>query len=269
MDRSARVMSSILDRIMEGKRAEAAALRPRAAELRRAAEAASPPRDFAAALRAGPCAGVIAEFKRRSPSAGWIGEGADPGDVARAYEGAGAAAMSVLTDGRWFGGSLDDLVRARDAVDLPLLRKDFVVEEAQLWEARAAGADAALLIVRVLEPARLRDLLAACGAVGLAALVEVHGAGELDVALSAGATVIGVNNRDLSTFETDLSRTLELAPSVPADAVLVAESGIRTAADVARLVEGGTDAVLVGESLMRGGAASELASVPRRARAGR
>jgi indole-3-glycerol phosphate synthase len=277
VNRNARVTGSILDRIAEGKRAEVAALDPRRLELRRLAEAMAPARPFEAALRGlGVGAGeraastvtLIAEIKRRSPSAGPIRPDLTIADVARAYAGAGAAALSVLTDGEWFGGSLADLEAARAAVELPVLRKDFVLEEVQIWEARAAGADAVLLIVRLLDDARLAALHALANELGLGVLVEVHDAGELARALAAGAMVVGVNNRDLATFRTDLRVVLGLAPSVPADRVLVAESGIGTAADVDRLAQAGVDAILVGESLMRapdaGAAAAALVGRPRR-----
>jgi len=258
---------SILDRIIETKRAEVERLRERGSALRAAAEAAEAPRPFAAALRREGEVALIAEIKRRSPSAGWIRPELSVEEVARLYEGAGAAAVSVLTDGEYFGGSLDDLRAARSAVDLPLLRKDFVIDALQVWEARAAGADAVLLIARVLDDPLLRDLLDLASGLGMGVLVEVHTAVELERAIAAGAEVIGVNARDLATFVTDLGTVLELAPSVPGDRVLVAESGIRTPADVDLLGEAGVAAVLVGESLMRapdvGAAAASLVGRPR------
>lgn len=263
----------MLARIVASKREEVAALAPRRAALRAAAEAAPAPRPFDAALRAGPCVGLIAEIKRRSPSAGPIRPDLAVADVARSYAAAGAAALSVLTDREYFGGSLEDLAAARAAVALPILRKDFVVDEAQVWEARAAGADAVLLIVRILDDAQLRGLHALARGLGLGVLVEVHDAAELERALAAGATVVGVNNRDLDTFRTDLAVTLALAGSVPAVGVLVAESGIGGPEAVDRLAAAGVDAVLVGESLMRAGdieaAARALASRPRGAPRGR
>jgi indole-3-glycerol phosphate synthase len=171
--------------------------------------------------------------------------------VAADYAAGGAAALSVLTDREYFDGSLAALQAVRAAVELPLLRKDFTLDPLQLWEARAAGADAVLLIVRILDDARLRELLGLAADLRLDSLVEVHDASELDRALQAGASLVGVNNRDLRTFRTDLDLTLRLAPRVPAAVTLVAESGIRTAEDVARLGAAGVDAVLVGESLMR------------------
>ncbi len=266
-------MTTILDRIIASKRREVEALAPRAAELRAAAEAAPPARGFGRALVAGSSVALIAEFKRRSPSAGWIRRDAEPARVSRGYAAAGASAISVLTDAEHFGGSLEDLRRVRKAVSVPVLRKDFVVDESQVWEARVAGADAVLLIVRILEGERLRRLLSVVEGVGLDALVEVHGAVELRAALEAGAKMVGINNRDLGTFETDLSVSLGLAASVPSEVVLVAESGIRSCEDVERLGRAGVDAVLVGEALMRSGGegagAALLAGRPRARRAGR
>lgn len=227
-----------------------------------------PARGFAAALRRPGEVALLAEIKRRSPSAGPIREDVEPGQVARWYRAGGAAAVSVLTDELYFGGSLDALRAARAAVDLPILRKDFVVDPVQIWEARAAGADAVLLIVRALTPGDLRMLLAEAEAAGLDVLVEVHDRAELAVALGAGATLVGVNNRDLRTFTTDLGITHSLAPEVPPGVTLVAESGIRTASDIRSLGEAGVDAVLVGESLMRRTdverAAAELVGQPKR-----
>jgi indole-3-glycerol phosphate synthase len=205
MNRSARAAHpSVLDRVVRTKRAEIAALAPRRQELRRAAEAASPARPFAAALALRGQVAVIAEYKRRSPSAGAIGAG-QPAEVAARYEAGGASALSVLTDAEYFGGSLADLKAARGAVAMPVLRKDFVLDDVQVWEARAAGADAILLIVRILEDGALRGLLELSRELGLAALVEAHDAAEVDRAIEWGATLIGVNNRDLSKFRTDLS----------------------------------------------------------------
>ncbi len=258
----------ILQRIVEAKRLEVEALRPRARALRDAAEAAPPPRPFADALRRGGEVALIAEIKRRSPSAGWIRPDAVVREVASAYEAAGAAALSVLTDGEFFGGSLEDLREARAAVELPVLRKDFVLDPVQVWEARAAGADAVLLIVRILEDEELADLHGLAAELGLGVLVEAHTEAEVDRALAAGAEVIGVNNRDLATFHTDLSVVLGLVGRLPSGCTLVAESGIRTPEDVDRLGAAGIHAILVGESLMRapdiGAAAATLARRPRR-----
>ncbi len=270
MDRNARVSGSILERIVETKRRELSALLPRRSELRAAAESAAPARGFEAALSAGAGVALIAEIKRRSPSAGPIRADLTVAEVARAYEGAGAAALSVLTDAEYFGGELADLPAARAAVALPVLRKDFTIDELQIWEARAAGADAVLLIVRILDDAQLRDFRALAGTLGLGVLVEVHDAAELERALAAGSTIVGVNNRDLASFRTDLGVALDLAPRVPAGRVLVAESGIRAAADVDRLAGAGVDAILVGESLMRAGdVAAATAALVGRPRHGR
>lgn len=263
-------MAGILDEIVRTKHAEVAALMPHAAALRELAEAAPAPRGFAAALRREGEVRLLAEVKRRSPSAGEIRPGADAAEVALAYQSAGAAALSVLTDERYFGGSLDALRQVRRAVELPLLRKDFVVDALQIWEARGAGADAVLLIVRILEDAELRDLLALAGELGLDALVEAHDAAEVERALSAGATLLGVNNRDLQTFHTDLGLSLTLAPGIDESVTFVAESGIRGPEDVLRLGEAGAHAILVGESLMRqpdvAAAAALLVGHPRRVR---
>ena len=210
-----------------------------------------PPRGFAAALRRAGEVRLLAEVKRRSPSAGDIRPGADPAQIARDYHAAGAAALSVLTDRDYFGGDLDALRAVRHAVPLPVLRKDFVIHAVQVWEARAAGADAVLLIARILEQPLLEDLRALAADLGMDALVEAHTAPELHRALAAGATLAGVNNRDLDTFTTDLERSVRLAGEVPPEVTYVAESGIRTADDVDRQGAAGVDAVLVGESLMR------------------
>jgi indole-3-glycerol phosphate synthase len=247
-------MAHVLQQIVEEKSRELAhgkRTRPQA-ELERACRAAAPARDFAAALRPPP-GGVrlIAEVKRRSPSRGVLASAFDPVALARVYVAHGAAAISVLTDEKFFQGRLEHLTAARAEVPVPVLRKDFVLDEYQLWEARAAGADAALLIVSILDPAALRDLVGAAKAVGLAALVEVHTRPELEQALEAGAALIGVNNRDLRTFETRIDTTLELLPLIPPGPVVVSESGFFTAADVRRVVAAGAHAVLVGEALMR------------------
>ena len=242
---------TVLDRILETKQTEVRELRPRLAELRARALDLPPVRNFAAALSAGSEVRVLAEIKRRSPSAGPIRPDALAGEVAEGYREGGAAALSVLTDREYFGGSLDALREVRAAVDLPLLRKDFVIDPVQIWEARAAGADAVLLIVRALEPAVLGDLQGLAEEAGLHTLIEIHDEAELRLATGVGGVVIGVNNRDLATFQTDLDLSVRLAPLVPPEVTLVAESGIRTAADVQRLGAAGVDAVLVGESLMR------------------
>jgi indole-3-glycerol phosphate synthase len=207
-------------------------------------------RGFARALAA-PGISLIAEHKRRSPSAGAIRDGAAIEEVVTAYERGGARALSVLTDGPSFGGSLDDLRAARAATTLPVLRKDFIVDEYQLHESFAAGADAILLIVAALDRSRLADLHAGARELGLDALVEVHDERELEVAAAIGASVIGINNRDLTTLAVDVERTYQLLPGVPAGATVVAESGLREREQLDRLAAAGVDAVLMGERLMR------------------
>jgi indole-3-glycerol phosphate synthase len=194
---------------------------------------------------------LIAEVKKASPSRGVLSSGLDPVALATTYATHGAHAISVLTDEKYFRGSLDDLRRVRAAVDAPLLRKDFTIDDYQLWESRAAGADAVLLIVSILEPARLAELLAAAKGLGLAALVECHTAAELDQALAVGSRIVGINNRDLATFETHITTTLELLPLIPPGPIVVSESGFFTAAEVRRVVSAGAHAILVGESLVR------------------
>lgn len=246
---------TILDKILAVKRDEVAAARAARtfADVDAAARSAAPARPFAAALRrpAGAPMRVLAEIKRASPSAGPIRPGADPAEIAAEYAGAGAAAISVLTDRQFFDGDLAFLARCRGRVGVPLLRKDFVVDAYQIAEARAAGADAVLLIVAALPEAQLAELLAAATSYGLDALVEVHDLREADVAVRVGATLIGVNHRDLRTFTMDMTLTAQIAPRVPADAILVGESGIRSAADVKKLGDAGAHAILVGEHLMR------------------
>ena len=203
---------------------------------------------FRGALRR-PTVAVIAELKRRSPSAGSILEDLDPGDRASLYSAHGAAAISVLTDGPFFGGSMHDLRAAAGRCPLPLLRKDFILDVVQILEARAAGASAVLLIVRVLERARLETLLRYSADLGLDALVEVHTRSELAAALDAGASVIGVNSRDLDTFRIDTAAAWDLIGEVPPDRIAVAESGMAGPGEVRRAAEAGADAVLVGTAL--------------------
>lgn len=243
---------SVLDAIL-------ARTRERVAEAKRrlsldavcaAARAAPGTRSFASALARPGAVNVVAEHKRRSPSRGAIREDLDPADVARSYEDAGAVALSVLTDEAFFGGSLEHLVAARAATALPVLRKDFVIDPWQVWEARAAGADAVLLIVAGLSDPQLVDLIVVAREAGMDALVEAHDRVELERALAAGARVVGVNNRDLKTLAVSLETALALAPAIPDDVVALAESGIRTGEDVRRLQEAGYDGFLVGEHLM-------------------
>lgn len=246
---------SILDTILATKRDEVAAAKREVspAELDARAAAAGPVRGLHAALARPPGAPVrvLAEIKRASPSAGAIRAGADPAQIGAQYAEAGAAAISVLTDKQYFDGDLAFLARVRAAVAVPLLRKDFVIDVYQVAEARAAGADGVLLIVAALSPAQLGELLAAARSYGLDALVEVHTPREAEVALAAGTTLLGVNHRDLKTFHIDMSLTSVVAPMLPPDVVLVAESGIKAAADVTLLGAVGAHAVLVGEQLMR------------------
>lgn len=260
----------ILSRIVVTKRSEIELLRPQAAELRARAADAPPTRGLAAALRHPERVRLLAEIKRRSPSAGPIRPGSSPEESARDYQAGGAAALSVLTDREYFDGSLAALEAVRTAVDLTLLRKDFTLDPLQIFEARAAGADAILLIVRILSDTELAELLGLAADLGMDSLVEVHDAEELDRALAAGATLVGINNRDLRTFTTDLDLTLRLLDRVPPEVTLVGESGIRTAEDVRRLGAAGVDAVLVGESLMRQpdlvAAARALANEPKQER---
>jgi indole-3-glycerol phosphate synthase len=242
---------SILDQILAVKLEEIERLRPRGAELRELATGQAPARPFAAALGAGNNVALIAEFKRRSPSAGWIRENALVAEMSQAYNDSGARAISVLTDQQFFGGSVHDLQTARAKTSVPILRKDFLINELQLFEARAAGADAVLLIVGALGDSALRDLLACARAIGLGVLVEAHDEAEVQRAIDAGSDVIGINNRNLSTFDVDHDLARRISSAVPDGIILVAESGIRSAADVARFGEAGIHAVLVGEALMR------------------
>lgn len=255
-----------LNEIVTSKQQEVERIRGGRERLRERAEAAEPARDFAAALGGGDEVAVIAEFKRKSPSMGTLNGSADPAEFAGGYERAGAAAISVLTDGPYFGGSLDDLASVRAAARLPVLRKDFVIDPVQLVEARAAGADAVLLITRVLEAGMLSELLQVARELGLGALVEVHREPELERAVEAGADIIGVNARDLNSFAVDLNMSEELLGKVPTGVLAVAESGIRGRADVTRMAAAGADAVLVGGWLMRHepDAVAELSGVPRR-----
>lgn len=246
-----------------------AAARTELARWEEHAARAGPPPDFARALRR-PYVAVIAEVKRRSPSAGAIQPDADAVALASAYAAAGAAAVSVLTEPTFFGGSLDDLERVARAVPLPTLRKDFIIDPVQLYEARAAGAAAVLLIVRALERERLFELAAAAHAIGLATLVEVHSAEELAAAIEARPTAIGVNARDLATLAMESDLHAALVPRVPADLVAVAESGLASRADVVRAGWLGADAVLVGTAVGRsadpGAALAALVDVPREPR---
>ncbi|HEV3004010.1 MAG TPA: indole-3-glycerol phosphate synthase TrpC [Pirellulales bacterium] len=245
-------MPTILDEILAHKRREVAAAkaaRPESA-LEKELASAPPPRDFFAALAAPGPIKLIAEVKKASPSKGVIRTDFDPLSIARTYEAHGATCLSVLTDERYFQGRLDDLSRVRAALSLPVLRKDFMLERYQLLEARAAGADAVLLIAECLDDCRLRALHTQAIELGLTPLVELHEPENLPRVLEAGATLIGVNNRDLRTFATDLEHTLRLREQIPRECMIVAESGIRSRADVERLEAAEVDAFLVGETFM-------------------
>jgi indole-3-glycerol phosphate synthase len=247
-------MATYLDGIVAWHRARAAADERDLGALRAKAELAEPPRPFAGHLvaerRPGSRPALIAEIKRRSPSKGDLAPDLDPVAVARDYEAGGAACLSVLTDGPHFGGSPADLIAARAATSLPALRKDFTVSVADVYDARIMGADAVLVIVAALTDAELTEFVQCATALSLAAVVEVHDAQEARRALAAGATMIGVNQRDLRTFEVDRDRAIRVAEHLPAGTITVAESGIRDGADVARLSDAGYDAVLVGETLV-------------------
>ena len=243
---------TILERIVEEKRTEIAEAKRRVSEqdLEQKLRSAPRVRDFAGALRARRPA-VIAEIKKASPSRGVLREHFDPAAIARSYEKAGAACLSVLTDRQFFRGSSDDLVAARAACALPVLRKDFIIDPYQVTEARAMGADCILLIAACLPRAQMVQLEAAATAHGMAVLVEVHDAAELDKALELKTPLIGVNNRDLRTFVTRLDTTLDLLPQVPPGRLLITESGILSIADVKRMRSAGVEAFLVGEAFMR------------------
>jgi len=248
---------NILEKIIAEKRLELAKLQSQAAELKQAAVARQEFRDFTGALRRKNNVALIAEIKKASPSAGVIAPNFDPIRIARDYETAGASALSVLTDEKFFQGRIEYLQQIRDAVKLPLLRKDFIIDELQVYESVSRGADAILLIVAILDDAQLKGFLELAEQSRLAALIEVHDGHELDRALSSGATIIGINNRNLRDFSVNLGTTEELAAqlkrSMCAKHTLVAESGIHSRADVERLAKAGVDAILVGESLMRSG----------------
>ncbi len=248
---------NILDTIVAEKKLEVAKLRPRAEKLKQAAAARKDFRDFAGALRQDDGVALIAEVKKASPSAGVIVENFDAIQIARDYEDAGASALSVLTDEKFFQGRIEYLQQIRDAVGLPLLRKDFVIDELQIHESIARGADAILLIVAILDDAQLKGFRELATQLRLAALVEVHDEAELDRALASGAEIIGVNNRDLRDFSVSLATTEKLAAKLKRGMcgkyTIVAESGIHMRADVERVAKAGADAILVGESLMRSG----------------
>ncbi len=259
-----------LDRILAAHRDAASGDHRDPERLLDEARVAGPVRDFRAALVADAGVGVIAEIKRRSPSKGDLHADLDPMALAGAYARGGASCLSVLTDVAFFGGSADDLRLARKSVDLPVLRKDFTVTAADVCDARIMGADAVLLIVAALDDAELADFHDLATELGLAALIEVHDEAEVERALGVGASLIGVNQRDLVSFEVDTDRAVRVAGSIPGEVVRVAESGIRDADDVRRLAEAGYDAVLVGETLVTApdptGAVGALRRVGRSAR---
>ena len=249
-------MSDILKRILEVKRSEVAAARAAVpdAAMRERALAAPPSRDFVGAMRAKIDAGasaVIAEIKKASPSKGVLREDFRPADIARSYERGGAACLSVLTDREFFQGAPEYLQQARAACALPALRKDFLVDPYQVHEARAMGADAILLIVAALTLDEMREMETIAGELGMAVLVESHDAGELDVALQLDTPLIGINNRNLRSFEVSLATTLDQLDRIPEGRIVVTESGILAPADVARMREHSVDAFLVGEAFMR------------------
>ena len=252
-------MQNILDTILKAKRKEVKALHRRVglADARIHAAGARPPRDFFAAAAGTPrrAVNLIAEVKKASPSAGLIRADFDPEAIAREYELAGADAVSVLTDEQFFQGGLEHLSAVRAAVDLPVLRKDFIIDPLQVYEARWAGADAVLLIAAALSPSALRELLELANDLEMACLVEVHNAEELSAVLpilrEAPGNLLGINNRNLTTFEVDIETTVALAEQAGGGVPLVSESGIRTRRDVDRLAQAGARAILVGETLMR------------------
>ncbi len=255
-------MASVLDRIFADKRVELERTRREIGldEIKSRAQRSAPPHDFISALKSRQPA-IIAEIKRASPSKGDILPGLDPAQVAAIYASGGAAAISVLTDSH-FKGSLDDLKLVRKTVELPLLRKDFIFDAYQIYEARAAGADCILLILAMLEERQAHELAALASELGMAALVEVHDAPQLAMAERIGARLIGINNRDLHSFKTDIAVTEQLLGDYRGGALIVSESGIETSADIRRLHAAGASAFLVGESLLRGGApAQKLAAL--------
>lgn len=244
---------SVLSEILADKRTEVYCAKKRRplTELQQHIDHLPPTRDFIGALLAAPRPALIAEVKKASPSKGVIRSDFDPVEITRIYDQNGAACISVLTDENYFQGNLAYLRAAREVTDKPLLRKDFLIDEYQLFEARAAGADAVLLIAAALKPAEIQSMLATAESLRLAVLVEVHNDEELDLALGTSARMIGINNRDLHTFRTTLKVTLEMMPRIPPDRIVVSESGINHRVDVLRLAEAGVHAILVGESLMR------------------
>lgn len=244
---------TILEKIVATKKKEVALAKERITEeeLREKVDLDSFTRDFTQALLMSDTIGLIAEVKKASPSAGVIREDFDPVQIANIYQTHGASCLSVLTDEQYFQGSLDYLREVRANVDLPVLRKDFIIDSYQLWESREAGADAVLLIAECLDDCNLRKLHNEAFDLGLTPLVELYEPDNLPRVLEAGATLIGVNNRNLHTFEVDLEHTIRMREKIPEDCTLVGESGIRSREDVLKLQTAGVDAILVGETLMR------------------
>jgi indole-3-glycerol phosphate synthase len=245
----ARVMEPILSKILEEKRREVARLKNK--RVVRIERGETPVLDFGDALSNGNGIRLIAEIKFASPSAGPIRTPSDPAEIGRTYSDAGAAAISLLTDRPFFGGSIESLPRLKTETDLPVLRKDFLIDPIQLEESYAYGADAALLICRILSKPQLGEMIDACDAMGLSALVEIHDQPDLQKALDGGARIIGINNRNLNTLEVDLRNTQFLAPLIPSGVTVVSESGIEEPKDIAFVGRFGVRAVLVGSSLMR------------------
>jgi indole-3-glycerol phosphate synthase len=265
-------MATYLDRILAAHRAAAASDVRDLGALADRARASGPTRDFGGALARGQEVAVIAEIKRASPSKGMLAPDLDASRIAVEYQAGGAAALSVLTDREFFLGSIDDLRTARAATALPVLRKDFTVGPADVFDARCMGADAVLLIAAALSPEELSELMAVAASIGLQALVEVHDEREATRAVTAGAALIGVNQRDLYSFEVDTDRAVRVARMLPDGVIRVAESGVRNGDDVRRLGDAGFDAVLVGEALVASpdpAAAVRALSSGARSRAGR
>ncbi|MEM8734300.1 MAG: indole-3-glycerol phosphate synthase TrpC [Planctomycetota bacterium] len=246
-------MTDILTQIVASKKQEVeASIRERPLrDLMKQADDAPPTRDFAAALVASDAISLIAEVKKASPSKGVIREDFDPVAIAKAYAGAGASCISVLTDQQYFQGDLDYLARIKAEVNVPLLRKDFIIHPYQVFESRVAGADAILLIAECLNRQELRGLSQLATDLGMQTLIELHDKRNLENVLNTGTSMVGINNRDLSTFEVDLHHTIQIRKDVPADKVVIGESGIYTRDDALLLQENGVQAMLVGESLMR------------------
>ena len=242
---------NILEKIIETKSLEVDNLKRHFKKLLLESEKVSPPRDLLHSLMSDDLVGVIAEVKRRSPGAGAIRPKLNPVSLATDYESSGAVALSILTDTEYFGGSLKDLREVREFVGLPILRKDFIIDESQIYESIVSGADAILLIVSVLDDEQLRDYREMAEGLGMAALIEAHDLSEVERGLSAGASLLGINNRNLKTFDTNLKTTIDLIREIPPEVVLVSESGVHSKEDVSMLGDGGVDAVLVGESLLR------------------